>query len=526
MCRVLYVAVLALAGQISAQQLRPVTINPARMPKVGAVDSRFLSYNIEMVEVTGGRFWRPYADTATGAAAKAATPNSNPNAGLDPSVFEYRPPIDLTNVRLRNLAKGVGPAYVRVSGAWANRTYFQDDDNPRLKQPPAGFDDVLTRGEWKGVIDFARAVGARIVSSFAISSGTRDATGVWMPTQAEAFARYTRTVGGQIAAAEFMNEPNLATRQGAPADYDAAAFARDIEVFTPFLRRELPSTLLLGPGGTGEGGTAAAPAHSISSEDILKATGSVFDRLSYHFYGALSRRCTAAGRGRGVTVDQVLSPEWLDRTNQVEAFYAALRDTYLPGKPIWLTETAEAACGGDTFAGQFADTFRFLNQLGTLARKGVTVVMHNTFAASDYGLIDDKTFEPRPNYWAAVLWNRTMGATVLDPVAASESTLRIYAHCLKQRAGGVAVLALNTDENEEHTLDVSVSGARLTLTAPTLTSTNVILNGKELKANADGSHPDIQGEPFTAGRVRLPPRSLTFLTMRSARNDNCHLGAE
>jgi hypothetical protein len=342
-----------------------------------------------------------------------------------------------------------------------------------------------------------------------------------MPTQAEAFVRYTKAVGGQIAAAEFMNEPNLATRQGAPAGYDAAAFARDIKVFSPLLRSELPGTLLLGPGGVGEGGTAARPANSIGSEDILKATGSIFDLLSYHFYGALSRRCTAAGRGRGVTLDQALSPEWLDRTIKVEAFYAALRNTYLPSKPIWVTETAEAACGGDKFSGQFADTFRFLNQFGTLARKSVKVVMHNTFAASDYGLLDERTFEPRPNYWAAVLWNRAMGTTVLDPGAASESTLRIYAHCMKQGQGGVAVLALNTDEKEEHTLELSVSGERLTLTAPALTSTSVILNGRELKAKADGSLPDIQGQPFKPGTVRLPPHSITFLTMRSAGNYDC-----
>ena len=34
--------------------------------------------------------------------------------------------------------------------------------------------------------------------------------------------------------------------------------------------------------------------------------------------------------------------------------------------------------------------------------------MHNTLAASDYALIDQDTMQPRPNYWAAVLWQRTM----------------------------------------------------------------------------------------------------------------------
>lgn len=500
-------ALLTFTASVRAQEARPESIAPARMPKVGTVDPRFVSYNIEMVEVTGGRFWKPYSADA----GKAVAQKANQNAGLDPNLFQYRAPIDLSNSRLRNLAKGLGPTYLRVSGSWANRTYFQDDDHQPLKQAPGGFDDVLTRAEWKGVIEFAHAVGAQIVTSFAISGGTRGPDGVWTPTQAKAFLDYTKAQDGRIVAAEFMNEPNLAARQGAPAGYDAAAFAKDMKVFRPFLRSESPDTLLLGPGATGKG---------TFSEEILKLTGPVFDVLSYHFYGALSRRCTAIGRGRGITLDQALSPEWLDRTNQDEAFYAAQRDTYLPEKPLWLTETAEAACGGDPFAAQFADTFRFVNQLGALARKGVQVVMHNTLAASDYGLLDEKTLEPRPNYWAAVLWNRTMGTTVLDAGAPNEIAVRLYAHCMKARPGGVTIVALNTD-SEEHALQVPLSGERFTLTAPALTSTALLLNGRTLKTIADGSVPSENGNRFKAGIVRLPAHSVTFLTIPSADNDSC-----
>jgi heparanase len=39
----------------------PVTaVVPAKMPPVGMIDERFQSFNIEMLEVTGGRFWAPY----------------------------------------------------------------------------------------------------------------------------------------------------------------------------------------------------------------------------------------------------------------------------------------------------------------------------------------------------------------------------------------------------------------------------------------------------------------------------------
>ena len=41
--------------------------------------------------------------------------------------------------------------------------YFQNNDDPRLKSPPEGFNGVLTRAEWKGVVEFAKAVNAEIL---------------------------------------------------------------------------------------------------------------------------------------------------------------------------------------------------------------------------------------------------------------------------------------------------------------------------------------------------------------------------
>ncbi len=64
---------------------------------------------------------------------------------------------------------------MRVSGTWANSTYFYDADGPAPKTPPNGFGGVLTRAEWKGVLDFARIADAKIISSVAISPGVRDA---------------------------------------------------------------------------------------------------------------------------------------------------------------------------------------------------------------------------------------------------------------------------------------------------------------------------------------------------------------
>jgi hypothetical protein len=176
------------------------------------------------------------------------------------------------------------------------------------------------------------------------------------------------------------------------------------------------------------------PTHEMKTDAILSVTGPVFDVFSYHTYGAVSSRCASIGPDAITAQSEALSQSWLSRGDQSEQFYAALRDRFEPGKPMWLTETAQAACGGDRRASTFLDTFRYLNQLGDLAHRGVQVHMHNTLAASDYGLLDEKTYEPRPNYWAALLWRKLMRTTVLDP---GSSVVRVLhrqgdelAHCL------------------------------------------------------------------------------------------------
>ena len=514
MIRCLILASLTIAS--SALSQTAPAIDPSSLPRIATIDERFQSYNIEMVEVTGGRFWKPYDSVA-----KPEATAGNQPAGLAASLYEYRPPIDLSNPRLRKMAAALGPAYVRVSGTWANTTWFQSSDGAPPTTPPAGFKAVLTRAQWKGVIDFSNAANAKIVTSFAVSDGTRDASGVWTPAQARALVDFTKSSGGSIAAAEFMNEPTFPQIGGAPASYNAAAFARDLTVFRTFLKQSSPQTILLGPGGVAEGALPLPPGMStIKSEDILAATGPVFDAFSYHTYGAVSSRCAPHGAPGGISPDAALSGDWLSRGAASEAFYAALRDRFTPGKPMWLTETAEAACGGDRFASTFLDTFRYLNQLGSLARRGVQVHMHNTLAASDYGLLDEKTYQPRPNYWAALLWHRLMGATVLDTTQEPSPSLHVYAHCTPAHAGSVTLLAINADADHPHSIAISKPSQRYTLTAHSLSDKQLLLNGVVLKLGDNDALPTLKGSSTPAGSANLAPASITFFVV-SAQNKSC-----
>jgi heparanase len=91
-----------------------VSLDPAKMPTIGTVDERFQSYNIEMVEVIGGRFWKPYASTTNESKTQEPAPQDGfIPAGIDPNLYRYRAPINLSNLRLRKLAAVLSPAYVR-----------------------------------------------------------------------------------------------------------------------------------------------------------------------------------------------------------------------------------------------------------------------------------------------------------------------------------------------------------------------------------------------------------------------------
>jgi hypothetical protein len=509
------IAVAALAGNQKATAQAPtLSVDPSRLPRLGTIDERFQSYNVEMVEVTGGRFWKPYAASTSTPSARGADNAGNMPEGAKPDLYAYREPIDLSNPRLRTLAAALAPAYMRVSGTWANTTYFAENDETPAT-PPNGFRAVLSRARWKGVIAFAHAVNAEIVTSMAISSGARDAAGRWQSDQARRLFAYTRSVGGRIAAAEFMNEPTLAAMGGAPKGYDAAAYGRDFKAFVAFIRASEPDVMVLGPGSIGETTATQSSADFISTQDMLAASGPGIDAFSYHHYGALSQRC-APGQ---TTPEAALSEAWLASTGRTLAYYRSLRDELAPDKPIWLTETAETACGGNPWASTFLDTFRYLDQLGRLAKAGVQMVAHNTLAASDYGLLDEKTLRPRPNYWAALLWRRLMGTIVLD--AGTHKGIHLYAHCRRGARGAITLLAINTDRTTSAILRLPVTSERYTLSADDLQSAEVKLNGTALDLDPHDELPRFAAMTSPSGSVEIGPATITFLNVGDAKNPAC-----
>jgi hypothetical protein len=358
------------------------------------------------------------------------------------------------------------------------------------------------------------------VTSFATSGGTRDASGVWTPENARAWIAYTHAIGGTFAAAEFANEPSLSAPMGGPKDYTPAAYGRDFKIWRDFMKTAEPRMISLALGALGDhrgpGGPSEGRPDFFKATDMMAASDQDFTAFSYHHYGAVSQRCKGDRTAEGA-----LSEDWLAKTSNVRETYQEIRDQYVPGKAMWLTEVGDAACGGNPWGKTFLDSFRYLDQLGRLAKEGVQTVMHNTLAISDYGLLEEKTYNPRPNYWSALLWRRLMGTTVLDAGIPIQQGLHVYAQCQYDMPGGVSLLVINNDKKRANTLTIAAAAQRYTLSSPKPEDGTVRLNGKLLTAGADGSLPALNGATVKAGKVTFAPATITFLAMPGAKNPAC-----
>lgn len=129
-------------------------------------------------------------------------------------LMEYYPPINLYDQRLRGLAKAIGHVWIRVSGSWATKTYY-DFDGTTGGQAPEGYQSVLTREQWIGVLDFVQAVGGKLLISVSNCVGDHPGGGPLNLSQTKKIFDFSHEYGVDINAAEFMNEPNMLAFSGA-----------------------------------------------------------------------------------------------------------------------------------------------------------------------------------------------------------------------------------------------------------------------------------------------------------------------
>ncbi len=496
-----------------------IKLNPSDLTVLRQVDERLVSYNVEMTEVTGGTFWKAYTDAQVDGTEEF--PLIRDWLREMGKLQQWYAPIETKHPRLIKLAKNLGPAWVRVSGTWANKTYY-DFDGRCKGVVPKGFQNLLTKKQWLNLLDFVKAIDGKLLVSIANCPGIHSADEPIPFEQADLLFRTSKEYGVPIAAAEFTNEPNMLEISGLPHGYTAADHARDHDRFGAWLKENYPECLFVGPctvgdininmgGGDNVGAGIGSFTELVTTAQLLGDYNSKLDVFSYHYYNGISER--GAGMGGHWPVEKCLTEEYLQVAGDCARQYVPIKEQFVPGGQMWVTESGDAGCGGNTWAPTYLDVPRTLNELGEFATITDGVIFHNTLASSAYGFLEHGSFLPRPNYFAVLLWNRLMGTTVYDTHEEIREGAHVYCHSRKDGKDGYVYLIINNSK-ETTLVDLPAEAVRYTLSGSgKLRSRTMLLNGRELKLGPDDMLPEMPGAYESAGTVKLAPGSCTFFVI-------------
>ena len=480
------------------------------------INPQLLSYNVEMTEVTGGTFWKAYTP------GQIAGTEGFPliSFGKSDEMHQWYDPIDSTNPRLIKLAKELGKCWIRVSGTWSTKTYY-DFDGHTNGVAPEGFDSVLTKDQWTNLLDFVKAVDGNLLISVANCDGIHAANEPWQPEQAKLIFDFSKEYGVPIEAVEFMNEPNLLAYSGAPKDYTFEDFIRDQDIFTKWVHENYPECLVVGPCSVGcgkmgkidtEKGLMKKLTSSMSTDKLLNGSKEKMDVYSYHYYNGVSGRITTLPFIHW-SPSKAHSEGYLDAAPYTAKVNVPYRDKYAPGAEMWVTESGDAGGGGCEWASTYLDVFRTLNELGTFPTITDGVIFHNTLASSDYGWLKHGTFEPRPNYFAVLLWSKLMGTTVYDSEIAIQEGAHVFCHSRKDGKDGCVYLIINNSLTKTTNVELPKDALRYTLCGNgNMRNTTIYLNGKALTLGENDTLPEMEGVEVS-GTIELAPGTCTFLVI-------------
>ncbi|XP_014426294.2 heparanase isoform X1 [Pelodiscus sinensis] len=263
-------------------------------------------------------------------------------------------------------------------------------------------------------------------------------------------------------------------------------------------------------------------------KSFLKSGGKVIDSVTWHHYYV---------NGRSATREDFLSPEVLETFITAVTDVLQIVDGTVPGKKVWLGETSSAYGGGaPRLSNTYVAGFMWLDKLGLSARLGIDVVMRQVFyGAGTYHLVD-ANFEPLPDYWLSLLYKKLVGTKVLKVglKGADPKKLRVYLHCTNNlnpmyKEGDVTLFVLNLyNATKQMQLPHNLSSKHIDeyLLLPHgkegILSRSVQLNGHVLRMVDNQTLPALTKKPLHPGSaLGLPAFSYGFYVIKNAKAIAC-----
>ncbi|XP_004629331.1 heparanase [Octodon degus] len=468
----------------------------------------------------------------------------------------------LGSSRLRTLARGLAPAYLRFGGTKTDFLIFDPKKEPTFEERSCWQSEInqdfcksrslplkvakRLHSEWlfqetlllreqyqkkfntttysRNSVDmlysFANCSGLDLI--FGLNELLRTADSQWDSSNAQLLLDYCSSKGYDMSW-ELGNEPNSYEKK-AGIFIDGWQLGKDFVKLHKLLQNStFKNAKLYGPD-------ISQPRRKTVKmlQSFLQAGGEVIDSVTWHHYYL---------NGRLATKEDFLNPDVLDTfTVSVKRILKVVEKT-TPGKKVWLGETSSAYGGGaPLLSNTFAAGFMWLDKLGLSAQMGIDVVMRQAlFGAGNYHLVD-QNFRPLPDYWLSLLFKQLVGTTVFMArvKGPDHGKLRVYLHCTnsnhpKYKEGDLTLYALNlcnttkrlqlphrlfNNEVDKYLLEPSGRDGLL--------SKSVQLNGETLKMVDDYTLPTLTEKTLRpGGSLGLPAFSYGFFVIKNAKAIAC-----
>lgn len=372
-----------------------------------SLEPGFLSFTLDTSLVLGGRWW--------GASRKM-------HRGVS---VDHVEPLDLGHPLLLRYAKALAPASLRVGGTEADRVRYAVGSD-RIA-PESSHEYHMEKGPWKALHRLVRLAGLELVFTLSAGKSDRNVQGHWLDDNAFRLMDYSIKKGFPVAAWELGNEVNgFPFLHGLSHGVSVRQYSDDLQRLARLIRSLGTSGLVAGPS------SAVWPVIGEPNPFIpglcRGPAGQDLQILTWHYYPQQSRHGPVATRR--ASARGMLDPRKLDGVLRWTRMTArALAD--LPHRNVknWVTETAHALYGGEPgLSDTFVSTLWWLDELGLFAREGVDKVFRQSLIGARYGLLDQKTWAPRPDFWASFLWSKLMGTEVYPQPFQTDPRVRVYLH--------------------------------------------------------------------------------------------------
>ncbi len=401
---------------------------------------------------------------------------------------------------------------------------YDDDDENRNKREKRY---VVKRGKildpfWLMSDDFDKLFkfvsDAGLDLIFNLGDFVRYSNGTWNATNALEMLNHVAArqfkVGWQLG-----NEPNSYKKYGEKRVITGQQDGEDAMALRRILRSNSKfGTLLVGPDVTRPKGKGSS--EKFLTDYLSTNASSEVSAVSWHQYYV---------DGRTTTKEEMTDPKTLDLLkDQILRINKIMADTKT-NKPVWMTETGSAWGGGapgisDTFAASFA----YLDKLCLAGVFCHSVVMRQSILSGNYAMLDND-YTPRPDYWLALLHKGLVGKKVLL-VEGDTSSVRAYCHCTKVTAkypkGALTIMVMNLRKRparisfEGDLQSKPIDQFLVTSSDGSLTTKQVLLNGKKLQLSADNAIPDLPASRVKQP-MKMPSYSYAFYVVPGANNEFC-----